>query len=38
MAKVPIMLRTVQTWLQEIVLIPGSVFSNFFPVVLPAFT
>lgn len=38
MAKVAIMLGAVQTRLQEIVLIPGSVFSNFFPVALPAFT
>lgn len=37
-AKVPIMLGTVQAWLQEIVLIPGSMFSNFFPGALPAFT
>lgn len=29
---------TVQTWLQEIFLIPGSVFSNFFPVLLSVFT
>jgi len=38
MAKVPVTLGAVQTWLQKIALSPGSVFSNFFPVVLPAFT